>query len=198
MSENIAFVPLTVKAGTDRRSAFAEAVIIWRATAGSGDLLREHTVVRAYSAEKNYRIVDVDIRLVPLVDSLALGGADDAKGYGGFCLRLQLPPDISFWSQGQQVKAQEVAVTAGPWMDFSGSYEGVRRGVTVFCHPGNTGPSRDWILRERKSMQNAVFPGRRPELLPPEGWRLRYRMVVHNGEVTQPELEELYREYEPG
>lgn len=195
MSEGVAFVPLSVKYGAGRGSTFLSARMLWRATAAPRDLLREHVIIRAYPAKKGYRIVDFDISLVPLTDSLALGGADDVKGYGGFCLRLLLPPDISFWSGGQEVEARETAVAAGPWMDFSGSYEDARRGLTVFCHPGNTGASQNWILRKRKSMQNVVFPGRHPKMLPPQGWRMRYRLIVHNGEVTKEVLEELYRLY---
>ncbi|MGX5820878.1 DUF6807 family protein [Chitinophaga lutea] len=190
VSEHIVFRPVTVDARRDRHGATLSAELLWRV--GEENVLRERTRIRVYPAERHFRLVDFEIHLVPLVDSLALGGAEE-KGYGGFCLRLQLPADIAFWSQGDRVRAQDVAVAAGPWMDFQGSVNGRRRGVAVFCKP--SGKPHRWILRKRSSMQNAVFPGKHAEMLSKEGWLLKYRVVVHDGSVSQAQLESLYRRY---
>jgi hypothetical protein len=44
-------------------------------------------------------------------------------------------------------------------------------------------------------MQNIPYPGRTPITLSKEGWRLKYRIIIHNGELSSNDLEKLYREY---
>jgi len=43
-------------------------------------------------------------------------------------------------------------------------------------------------------MQNVPYPGRTPISLSKDGWRLKYRMVIHNG-LKKDKLEELYHQY---
>jgi hypothetical protein len=140
------------------------------------------------------RIVDYDFNLVPLKDSLKIGGSDDEKGYGGFSLRFKLPEDIRFLARGKEVEAQVTSVDAGPWMNFAGSFDGPESGVVVFNHPSNPGSPQPWILRKEKSMQNPAFPGRHPVDLNEEGLHFRYRMVIHKG-MDQAHIEKLYAAY---
>ena len=44
-------------------------------------------------------------------------------------------------------------------------------------------------------MQNLAFPGREAVDLPREGLRLRYRVVIHKGNLSRSELENLYQSY---
>lgn len=196
VSDNVSFQPVALRTETDGSGASVHAELVWRTTGTTvTDILREYTTITAHASRGRYRAMDFSVRLVPLADSVALGGARDTKGYGGFCARLKLPPDIVFRSGQQHIAAQETAVTAGPWMDFTGSFNGMHSGVAVFCHPSIAGTSQAWILRKRASMQNPVFPGRHPQVLPAQGWTLRYRLIIHNGSITPEELEKLYREY---
>jgi len=197
VSENISYRPVDVRTGKKKGRAFIEAELRWSVPGvpGAADIIKELTTIVVHAAHKHYRAVDFTVKLIPLEDGIALGGADDEKGYGGFCLRLQLPEDISFHAGQQRVTAMERAVFAGPWMDFAGSFGGAgegRSGITVFCQPDASGL---WILRERKSMQNPVFPGRVPRLVPREGWTLRYRLIVHDGTLDEQQLDSLYRHY---
>ena len=132
-----------------------------------------------------------------MMDSLKIGGSDDAKGYGGFCLRLTLPKDISFVSNDTAVTPIETAVTAGPWMNFTGSFDGPdmsKTGIAVFCNV-TAECNRTWILRKEKSMQNVPYPGRTPITLSRNGWRLKYRLIIHNGKLSGAELATLYRQF---
>ncbi len=204
ISENIAFVPSEVTTRQSGKEAVIQAALVWKHLSGSdtlADLIRETTTITIYPSEAHYRALDFDIRLRPLIDSIGLGGSDDVKGYGGFCLRLKLPSDLAFHSQGTAVIAKETAVTAGPWMDFIGSFNSgtsSSAGITVFCYTPYPGPQQWWILRKKTSMQNVAFPGRVPKLLPPEGWTLKYRLIVHDETIGQQELEKLYRLYADG
>lgn len=99
-------------------------------------VIKEAANITVYKSTHRYRVLDFDIMLLPLVDSLKIGGSEDAKGYGGFCLRLKLPKDVSFISDNKEVIPQETAVTAGEWMNFSGSFESetsTKTGIVVFA-----------------------------------------------------------------
>jgi len=160
------------------------------------DIIKENTTITIHKSTEKYRFIDFDIHISALVDNLKLGGSDDPKGYGGFCLRLKLPDDILFVSTDSIVTPQETAVAAGPWMDFTGSFDGSpmpKSGVVVFCDQPPT-QNQPWILRKEKSMQNVPYPGRTAISLSKEGWRLKYRVVIHNG-LSKDELAELYRQY---
>ncbi len=53
-----------------------------------------------------------------------------------------------------------------------------------------------WILRERSSMQNAQWPGRRPvPLSRAMPLHLRYRMVIHRGDLALSELRMIWKHY---
>jgi len=93
---------------------------------------------------------------------------------------------------------QELAVQAGPWLDFYGSFEGKdlpESGVAVFSHPSNPGHAQPWILRKEKSMQNLAFPGNIPVALSKAGWRFKYRLIIHEQNVNLKEIQRLYEEY---
>lgn len=175
--------------------------VIWRSSPqGKQDvpIIRENSRITVHRATAHYRILDFEISLHALIDSLAIGGSDDPKGYGGFSLRLKLPDDIAFLWGNKRLEARELAVEGGPWLDFHGSFQGKGSppsGVTVFCHPLNPGPPEPWILRSAKSMQNPAFPGRHPVALTKDGLTLRYRVVVHSDQTDPRGLEKLYREY---
>ena len=204
MSEHISWQPIRLRTKQSDTSVIINAGLKWEYKP-TGDhqvaIARENTKITVFRSSGTYRIIDFDITIKPLRNSLQLGGADDDKGYGGFCLRLKLPPDIQFVSGNRIVKPELTAVTAGPWMDFEGSFDGTGQplsGVTVFCGAPKSDSAQKWILRRETSMQNVVFPGRTPVRLPQNGWHLRYRLVVHSDKVGTEELEKLYKEYLSG
>jgi hypothetical protein len=161
-------------------------------------VVKEETTITAYASTEVYRAIDFDIRLCPLLDSVKIGGSEDMKGYGGFCLRLKLPKNISFVSQSKEVVPQETAVQAGPWMDFRGAFDNdssSTTGIAVFDHPCNPGSHGRWILRKEASMQNIPYPGRMPVTLPKSGLRLRYRIIIHKNNVSGGDIEALYKRY---
>lgn len=175
--------------------------VLWKSSLLGGEptpIIRENSRITVHGASEGYRIIDFDIRLSALTDDLKIGGSDDPKGYGGFSVRIKLPDDILFVSRDQKVQAQELAVTAGPWMDLYGSLEGKdfpESGLAIFSHPSNPGFPEPWILRSAKSMQNSAYPGRVPVELTRAGIRLQYRVVIHEKTIAPPAIEKLYQEY---
>ena len=201
ISENISWKPTKLKVKNRKKYVILQSEMIWNAKPGYNNnptgIVKENTKITVHKSTGQYRAIDFDIHLSALVDSLKIGGSDDVKGYGGFCLRLKLPKDISFVSDNTAITPKETAITAGPWMDFTGSFEGPsmsKTGVAVFCNQ----PLRDqqlWILRKETSMQNIPYPGRTPITLPGKGLRLKYRIIIHNGNVSIDDLEKLYQQY---
>jgi len=127
---------------------------------------REITKVKVQPLKKGARRIDFDTTITPTVDGLSLGGSDDAKGYGGFSIRLIAPDRLLFSSGGKTVTAQATAVTAGSSMGFAWPNQpGLENwGVGLSCKVDGR-PISQWILRKELSMQNCVWPGRAPVLL---------------------------------
>jgi len=201
ISQNISWEPSKITTQKKRKSITLRSEMLWKSALDDNGLkaiVREQTRIRVYRSTSQSRIIDFDIRLFALQDSLKIGGSDDEKGYGGFCLRLKLPEDISFVSGDTELTPLETAVHAGPWMNFTGSFDGKdarKIGIAVFCDNSNPGFLGQWILRKKESMQNIVYPGRTPVALSKNGLRLRYRLVIHDPNIERGDLENLYKEY---
>ena len=198
--ENISWKPGEVKIKKRKENVILQSTMTWNVNLGrnnSKDIVKENTKITIHKLTGRYRAIDFDIQLFALADSLKIGGSDDAKGYGGFCLRLKLPKNISFVSNDSVVTPMETAVNAGPWMDFTGSFDGAllqKTGVAVFCGQP-VADQQSWILRKEGSMQNVPYPGRTPVTLSRKGLKLSYRIIIHNGDMNSNDLEKLYKEY---
>ncbi len=161
--------------------------------------VEETAVVRIHRAEDEIRKIDFDIRLVALEDGVSIGGSEDDKGYGGFSARVRMPSDIRFTGRAGKLTPQTMQMEAGPWVDFSGSYDssGKKSGVAILVHPSTANFPQPWILRAQRSMQNPVYPGNRAVPLPlGKPLILRYRMVIHRGDASDVGLDELQSAYE--
>jgi hypothetical protein len=149
-------------------------------------IVREEAEITVYSATKNYRIIDFDLQFYALVDSVMIGGSEDAKGYGGFSVRVEMEEDLVFTGESGVVEPQALDIEAGSWIDISGKYPEGRRGITIIDHPDNPGYPQTWILRRSKSMQNPKYPGKNPVLIPREQpLRLKYRLLIHRGDLDK-------------
>ena len=198
--ENIAWEVVDTRITSKKNAVTLDNDVLWRAVLDDRltPVIRENSRITVYPSRENYRVIDFDIRLVPLLDSMMLGGSKDEKGYSGFSLRLKLPQDIRFLTSEKEVQAQELALNAGPWMDFVGSFDGANApvsGLAVFCHPSNPGYPQPWIIRSEKSMQNPAYPGRAPVSLRRDGLRLRYRVVIHDNTLDVEEIGRLFEAY---
>jgi hypothetical protein len=170
----------------------------WRdADGGCKPIVREKTMIAVYPAEENFRMIDFDIELLALEKNVKIGGSNDEKGYGGFSVRIILPPDVHFTGEIGPVTPQVTAVEGGSWMDVSGHFdENNISGVTILCHPSLPIFPSQWILRSSGAMQNPVFPGRQPVPLSDEHpLKLRYRLVLHDGDYNSLDIPALQNSY---
>ncbi|MBN2413842.1 PmoA family protein [candidate division KSB1 bacterium] len=160
-------------------------------------LVKEILYLSVYPENKDCRIIDLQTNLYALEQKISIGGSDDEKGYGGFSARFRLPGDIQFTGREGPVTPENISVSAGPWLDFSGSFsEKSISGITIFCNSENPLFPQRWILRQKDSMQNPVFPGRTPVLLNREKpLILCYRLIVHRGDSRNIDLNNLFQNY---
>ncbi len=179
--------------------------VIWKSSAVSDaagqplPLVRECTRITVHATESRHRIIDFDIRLTALQDEMSLGGSDDDKGYGGFSIRLRMPRDVTFLATDGEVQPERTALEAGPWIDIHGSFAddpAETSGIALLCHPSSDGYPQPWILRDKDSMQNAVYPGRAPVPLSKiNATTLRYRIVLHRGSVSAATIRQWHDRY---
>lgn len=163
-------------------------------------VVNETTTIRVYPKETNYRLIDIEISILALEDNMRIGGSEDEKGYGGFSPRIKLPNDIVFTSSKGNVTPNNLPVKADGWLDISGSLtaEGKQSGITILCHPNNPEPSNQWILRSKRSMQNAVYPypgAKAVALSKTQPTTLCYRLIIHNGNASEIDISALFDIY---
>jgi len=190
---------VNITTGTAKDMARLEMVVMWRSAYLGGDpFMRENTAIIVHKQANKIRKIDFEITLNALVDSLEIGGSDDEKGYGGFCTRIKLPDNLIFTAENGRVEPQVLQIAAGPWMDFSASFgEGsVVSGLAILCHPSVPSYPEPWILRQKTSMQNVVFPGQKRIGIPKDRpVILRYRVIIHDGSAESIDLPALQAEY---
>lgn len=199
--ENISQDVRDVQTNVNNNSAEININAVWKSTLFENNrpFLAEKTTITVHALENNIRKIDFAISLQALVPGVEIGGSDDEKGYGGFCARLKLPDDLTFISENKIVTPQVTQIIAGNWMDFSASYgrNGETSGVAILCHPKTPNYPAPWILRAKTSMQNIVFPGReRINISMDRHINLYYRLIIHNGDATSLDLNQLQDEYE--
>ncbi|MDB5433590.1 MAG: hypothetical protein JWP35_4706 [Caulobacter sp.] len=121
----------------------------------------EVTRVHIAPLRKGVRRLTLDTVITPRVDGLSLGGSDDAKGYGGFALRLMHADQLAFASGGKTLTPQAGAVATGPSVGFAWASgpDLPAWSVGVACKADGKALT-GWVLRAQASMQNCAFPGR--------------------------------------
>lgn len=199
--ENISHEVIALQTSTEKSAATLDLDVMWSSSLleNGKDFMQEKTRIKVYPLNTGVRMIDFEISLKALIPGVSMGGSDDEKGYGGFCTRLQLPGDLVFTSDHGPVIPQTLQVIAGPWMDFSGTFgpSDKLNGLAILCHPSTPNYPAPWILRQKTSMQNIVFPGRDRVLISMDlPTILRYRLIVHEGSAGNLDLASLQAEFE--
>jgi len=181
---------------TNRKTATLNLNVLWiSALYENGKaFLQERTSIVVHKQHAGIRMIDFEISLTALVPGLSIGGSDDEKGYGGLCARIRLPDDLVFTAENGPVTPDRLQVIAGPWMDFSGSFGSGKKqnGLAILCHPDTPNYPAPWILRQKGSMQNIVFPGReRVEISMDNPTILKYQLIIHSGNAGDIDLPQL-------
>lgn len=159
--------------------------------------LLENTTISIYPKKDNYRIINFEISLLALEENLKIGGSEDEKGYGGFSVRMKLAEDVQFFSNNGKVVPQNNAVEAGKWMKIlnpSANKEN-QSGIVILSYQDSSEDTENWILREKESMQNCVYPGRKTVLVSTSNpTLLRYSLLIYEESMTGQEVQTIYEE----
>lgn len=193
-----------IEENSNENSFSLAAYVLWKSPLWKDEsgkmkpFMKEKIIITVHSNQSNYRLIDFDITLLAIEDNLKIGGSEDRKGYGGFSVRMKMPKDIQFVSDGGEVQPKVTQIDAGSWMDISGSMlpGGGKAGILILCHPENPMYPERWILRKSGSMQNPVFPGNELyEISTKKNTRLRYRLVVYDNLLNDQLISQLVEEY---
>lgn len=162
----------------------------WLAKPGpqAAHIADEATTVRLHPLQRGRRRIEIETMITARADSLALGGSDDIKGYGGFSIRLVRPDALVFRSGDQEATPQNEPVEAGSTMVFAWPQgEGPSQWTVALTCEANDRPITRWILRKSLSMQNCVFPGRTPHVIRKgESLRLRQTLLIRPADAAKP------------
>lgn len=146
---------------------------------------------------KDIRFIDFEISLEPLVDIRIL-----KTNHSLFSARVV--PELSVSSGGMLINAEGKAGEKGtwgvasPWCDYTGVRDGVTEGIAILQHPSNRWfPSR-WFTRDYGffSPTPMFWPeDGRTELPKGRVLTLRYRVVVHAGDVKAAGIKQIFEQY---
>jgi hypothetical protein len=103
---------------------------------------------------------------------------------------IKKPVGLYFTSEKGKLIPQLNTVVSGPLIDFSAPFgkEGKMSGLTLICDKSNPHYPQPWILRQKNSMQNIVFPGRERFHIPEEEpVVLTYILIIHKGDSKKVE-----------
>lgn len=165
---------------------------------GISPLVEERVTITSYKQKSDCRIIDFAISLQALHEQVAIGGSENAKGYGGFSARLQLPADIEFLSDKDTITPQPTPVNESKYMAFNATYNQAskKQTIAILIHENTPNYPQPWILRTKGSMQNAVYPGRNLITLPTdEPLILKYRIIYSEKELSKKELNKHHKKY---
>ncbi len=173
---------------------------LWKDDAGfQKAIVEERTVILVHPIQGETRAIDFSISLKAVEKNVRIGGSEDVKGYGGFCTRFRLPDGLTFRLKSGEIEPQQTSVEGSPWLDMTAAFGADSRlsGVSLLTHPSTPGFPQRWILRQKRSMQNPVFPGRESVAVPDDKpLRLFYRVVLHRGEVLAQTVDGLQSKFE--
>ena len=137
--------------------------------------------------------------------ALTFGDTDD----GGFGFRLadafrQDQGALLINSEGQQ-DTENIWGKRARWIDYSAVLDGTKTGVAVFDHPNNLRHPSGWHARGYSLASANPFAARSfsgndakdGSYTIPDGEAIafRYRVGIHEGDVTVDDIEKMYRDF---
>ena len=198
LNEGISWKVLQTKTEVQGQNANLVSEIHWIETSEDKAIIKEDLSISFERLEEDIFTMVFDITLTALTDGVAIGGSEDAKGYGGFSPRVVLPEDVTFHSTNGEIKPDVLPVQAGPWMNLKGRFgfpDSDPSGIIIMGEPDKLPSYQGWILRSANSMQNMAFPGKDPvSILKGESLRFRNQLVVHR-DLSDEEIWEIYNDF---
>ncbi|MBI4324097.1 MAG: PmoA family protein, partial [Chloroflexi bacterium] len=164
---------------------------------GADPPFSDHRTIAISAPSPDLRYVDFDVTLTAETDVRI-----EKTNHSLFAARV--PPDLAVTGGGVLVNAQgdqgEKATFGrpSPWADYRGTRRGETEGIAIFCHPGDRWYPSPWFTRDygffSPTPLNWLEKGYL-ELAKGEKLRLRYRVVVHAGALSQADLQSRFESW---
>ncbi len=173
-----------------------EDTCLWRKP-GEAPIIRDTRTVTITAPSSKRRIIDFDISLEMLTNVTFLN-----TNHALFSARVV--PALSVKEGGTLVNAAGQSgekATFGqksPWMDYSGTRDGVAEGIAIFQHPDNPGYPFRWFTRDYGFFSPTPMQwldGGQLDLPKGERVRLRYRVLVHAGDAREADMVKAFDAY---
>lgn len=169
---------------------------------GKPAVLRETRVLTfgAPRPDRSYA-VDWDARFTVGDGEIKLDRTPPKGASGGYAgLSLRFPKGTKGWTfltSGGDASAAQGNGKPARWADFHGpAKSGAVAGIAVFDHPANPRHPTKWYLNEgHPYFSPALLHGEPMTLAAGATMRLRYRVVVHDGEWAKTRLDEEFENY---
>lgn len=181
--------------GRDDGSSALTTRVAWKSNLLTKDdrkmpYLLESSDIIVHPRQSNYRKIDFVIRLEAVSAPVGIGGSEDEKGYSGFSIRMKLPDDVQFTGREGTITPQVAAVSSPGYVNVSATFEDDQPGgVVVMDHPDNPEYPQPWILRAKKGMQNAAYPGRDVvNIVPGHPLVLKYSLITYTGNLSESKI----------
>jgi hypothetical protein len=171
--------------------------------------ITEHRRLTSGDIDDGAYALDWDTTLVPAADAV-LDRTEFTTwgGYGGLSLRGRADwTDTRLLLSDDPAPQERVIGRPGRWLDLTGTVDGGTAGVAVLDHPANPRHPVPWYASTRaatygdegwSNFLNAAFLFHEPmEVAGGEPLRLRYRLVVHDGDAGAEEVERWWSDWAP-
>jgi hypothetical protein len=185
--------------GSGERVVFTDECLWWQP--GKEPVIRDMRKIVISAPSKDVRLIDFEINLEPLVDVRIL-----KTNHSLFSARVV--PELGVKSGGVLVNAEGESGEKGTWgaasawCDYSGTQDGVTEGIAILQHPKNRWFPARWFTRDYGffSPTPMYWPenGTHIELAKGKPLRLRYRVVVHAGDVETAGIGDIFEQYKSG
>ncbi|NIA12541.1 MAG: hypothetical protein GWP08_00575 [Nitrospiraceae bacterium] len=160
-------------------------------------VIRDTRRITIAAPSETLRLIDFEITLKALDDIRIL-----KTNHSLFSARMT--PALNVLSGGAIVNAEgkrnpeEAHGVESAWCDYSGARDGVDEGLAIFQHADNRWFPAKWFLRDYGFMSPTNMnwiEGDRLKLAEGETWTMKYRVVVHAGDVEEAGIAKLYEDY---
>ncbi len=169
---------------------------LWRQP-GAEPVIRDQRRIVVTAPDEHIRFIDFEINIEPLVDIQIL-----KTNHALFSARVV--PELSVKSGGTLINAEGKSTEKGmfgiasPWCDYSGTRDGVAEGIAILDNPDNRWFPCKWFTRDYGFFSPTPMywlDGDKLDIPKEQTLKLRYRVVVHTGDVKDANIARLFEQY---
>jgi hypothetical protein len=160
-------------------------------------VIRDTRRVTVSAPGEGVRIIDFEITMEPLKDIEI-----EKTNHSLFSARMV--PELSVNEGGTLINAEGDTAETGtfakpsPWCDYTGTRDGVTEGLAILQNPGNRWYPSRWFTRDYGFFSPTPMywlENDRLELSKGETLSLKYRVIVHSGDVNEAGIAQHFAAY---